>query len=128
MTTALTYSLAGMQAAQDRVAIRANNIANVQTPGYRAAGVNQEATANGPVVTPRSPIAPVAAEPVSGSAAAYASPLSPATAQTAFENPSDVSLERELVDMTMAKHAYKASALVTRTAGDMQDALLDMFS
>lgn len=120
MSIALTYATAGMQAATDRVSIRAGNIANVLTPGYRAVGVNQEATASGPVVTPRAP--------AEGSASAYAPALSPEAATSFFENPSDVSLERELVDMTMAKHAYKASAQVTKTVSEMQDALLDMFS
>ena len=121
MTIALTYALAGMQAATDRLAIRAGNIANVATPGYRAMGVDQEATPFGPVVTARPPAqasAPAAPMP----------PLAPETYASFFENPSDVQLEQEIVDMTMAKHAYKASALVTRTAGEMQDALLDVFS
>ena len=120
MSVALTYALAGMTAASTRVGIRAGNIANVATPGYQSVGVDQVATPSGPAAEARPSQNPVPTRETP--------PLSPETARSFFDNPSNVSLEREIVDMTAAKHAYKASALVSRTAGDMQDALLDMFS
>ena len=45
-----------MQAATDRLSIRARNVANVQTPGYKASDVVQEATGSGPVVSERLPV------------------------------------------------------------------------
>lgn len=136
MSVALTYSVAGMQAAQDRLAIRARNVANVQTPGYKAAEVVQEATASGPVVSERLPVDTVTGDDVAGgeSDLQYRLPFdelpqdSPrAPSQDDPQAPSDVSLDYELTDMILAKHAYKASASVVRTVGEMQDSLLDIF-
>ncbi len=123
MSVALTYSVAGMQAAQDRLAIRARNVANVQTPGYRAAEVVQEATGSGPVVSARWPVEDVVDE---GPDPQYPLPFDDPP-QNPSQAPSDVSLEYELTDMILAKHAYKASAIVAQTVGEMQDALLDIF-
>jgi flagellar hook-associated protein FlgK len=144
MSVALTYSLAGMQAATDRVAIRANNIANVSTPGYRAADVVQEATQSGPVVSSRPPLdastqfasAAIAADGTQSvdsqsqslTANSASTPVTSEEIQASFYSDiSDVVLEAELVDMMAAEYAYKASAQVTRTVGQMQDTLLDIF-
>lgn len=120
-----------MQAASDRLAIRANNVANVQTPGYKASDVVQESTGSGPVVSERLPV-----DQVSGQGAGEAeTPVSPEQYSFPFgdlpaelEEPSDVSLEYELTDMILAENAYKASASVARTVGAMQDTLLDIFT
>lgn len=135
MSVALTYSVAGMQAAQDRLSIRARNVANVQTPGYEAVEVVQEATGSGPVVSERPPAGDPADDVVDASTGTqYPLPFGdlpqtspPASPPASSQAPSDVSLEYELTDMIMAKHAYKASASVVRTVGEMQDSLLDIF-
>lgn len=128
MNVALTNSVAGMQAATDRLAIRARNVANVQTPGYKASDVVQEATGSGPVVSERLPV-----DQVSGKTPGETgTPVPPEQFSLPFddlpEEPSDVSLEYELTDMILAEHAYKASASVARTVGTMQDTLLDIFT
>ena len=137
MNIALTSSVAGMNAAADRLAIRADNVANVLTPGYRASEVVQQSTGSGPVVSERLPVDQVTNQE-SGGAAAPAQPQQLAQQLSLpFDNlpqdrppekPSDVSLEYELTDMMVAEHAYKASANVVRTVGQMQDTLLDIFS
>lgn len=40
--------------------------------------------------------------------------------------PSDADLIHSMVDLQLAAHAYKASATVMKTAGEMTDALLDI--
>lgn len=120
-----------MQAATDRLAIRARNVANVQTPGYKASDVVQESTGSGPVVSERLPV-----DQVSGETSGEAETPAPEQFSLPFgdlpqepsEEPSDVSLEYELTDMILAEHAYKASASVARTVGTMQDTLLDIFT
>lgn len=133
MNIALTSSVAGMNAAADRLAIRANNVANVLTPGYRASEVVQQSTGSGPVVSERLPVDQVASQG-SGAAAAPAPsqqlslPFGNLPQDPPPEKPSDVSLAYEMTDMIRAEHAYEASANVVRTVGQMQDTLLDIFS
>lgn len=140
MSIALTNSLAGMQAAADRVAIRANNIANVSTPGYRAEEVVQKSTPSGPVVSSRPPLdvstqaastAVAVDDAQSAEAQSSNSETEPVTSEeiqaSFYSDISDVVLEAELVDMMAAEHAYKASAKVTNTIGQMEDTLLDIF-
>lgn len=143
MNIALTSSVAGMNAAADRLAIRADNVANVLTPGYRASEVVQQSTGSGPAVSERLPVDQVGSQ-VSGAPGASASsqqlslpfdnlpqdrpPEEPSPEQSSPEQPSNVSLEYEMTDMIRAEHAYKASANVVRTVGQMQDTLLDIFS
>lgn len=126
-----------MQAASDRLSIRARNVVNAQTPGFKADDVVQTATGSGPVVSVRPAQAP-AAEPIIDRVAFGDAGD---TAQTASdpdqyflpfgdlpEAPSDVALEYEFTDMIMAEHAYKASAAVTRTVAQLNDTLFDIFA
>lgn len=121
-----------MQAATDRLSIRARNVANVQTPGYKADDVVQTATGSGPVVSVR-PAQAVGGEPVvdrvavSDTADASRSDQYHLPFDDLPDEPSDVALEYELTDMIMAKHAYKASATVTRTVAQLNDTLFDIF-
>lgn len=101
-----------MQAAEKRVAIRAENIANVMTPGYSAAVPVQTSMAIGPVV--RSERLPPSRN----------LPDVPANLPFAGNN---VDLATEIVDMQMAKVAYEANIVTLRTANDMSKTLLDMF-
>ncbi len=111
MPSALTYSLSGLQAASERASIRSQNIANVLTPGYQPVEPVQISTSSGPVVSARAvPLPPGGSNP-DPSALAF-----------------NGSLERDLVDLTQAKHAYAASAKVIKTANELQDSLLDIIS
>lgn len=138
MNSALTYSVAGMQAATDRLSIRARNVANVQTPGYKADDVVQIATGSGPVVSVRpaegsdgEPVVGQGTGGVTGDDAQTVPSPNPDQYYLPFddlpEKPSDVSLEYEITDMIMAEHAYKASATVTRTVAQLNDTLFDIF-
>lgn len=111
MTDAIQTALAGLQAAEARIGIRAQNIANVATPGFTPLVPVQSSTPAGPVVR---------AEPVpQGRApAAYLPPgLTPA---------SSANLAEDIVDLRLAAAAY-GSALAVVQAGDaLEQELLDV--
>ena len=106
MIGSMTYALAGMAAAEKRVEIRSRNIANVMTPDYQPVEPVQTSGPQGPVVTERVAVLP--------NGATIGLPLR--------------SLAQDIVDLTLAANAYKASAKVIETGNDMQDALLDIIS
>ncbi|NWH08321.1 MAG: hypothetical protein HXY22_06690 [Alphaproteobacteria bacterium] len=112
-TDALTYAQSGMKAAETRVAIRAENIANLQTPNYVPQTPVQTETAVGPVVR---------AEPVGGARAPAAFIPGGLTAA------SQVNLAEQFVDMRVASRAYSASVAVFDTANRMTDELLNVVS
>lgn len=112
MYTAITSALAGLNAASTRVAARSENIANLQTDGYRIGVPVQTATAAGPVVkVERAP---------------------PDKAQTKYPGTdlvaSNVDLASELTDVIVSGIAYKASAKVIRTAREMEKEALDIIA
>jgi len=104
MSSALNLGLAGLRAAETRVAARAQNIVNWQSEGYRPLEPRQTTDATGaPVVRVSRP------------------------AELTGDFPF-VDIAGELVDMQLAKHAYRAAAAIVRTAGEMTDTLLDTFA
>lgn len=111
MTEAIRTALGGMQAAESRVAIRAQNIANLNTPDYTPQTPVQTAGPAGPVVR---------AEPVAKGRApvAYLPPgLTPA---------SSANLAEDIVDMRLAAAAYGAALAVVQVSEEMSEALLDV--
>ena len=86
----------GLAAAQLRLDASAGNIANMNTPGYRAQRVEQQASSNGGVE------ARVDRVPQAG-----------------------VSLEKEIVEQLAASHAFKATLHTLRTGDDVLGRLLD---
>ncbi len=100
MTSAINSGLAGLRAADMRVNAHAQNISNWLTKDYRPLEPVQTSGTDGPIVKIVRP------------------------AELSGDFPF-VDLEAELVDMSIAKHAYQASAQIIRTAGEMQKTLLD---
>ena len=97
MSSALSIAQSGLQAAQLRLNGSAHNIANLDTPGFKRETLQQQAM------------------PASGGVPAR-------TAQAARPG---VALEAEAVEQITASYAFKANALVLRTADDMAGTLLD---
>jgi len=97
---AFAYGIAGMRAADARVAARAQNIANWQSQDYRPVVPQQTTGAND------EPVVKITRAELSG--------------DFPF-----VDLANEIVDMQIAKRAYQASAKVIRTADEMSKTLLD---
>ena len=97
MTGLSSIALSGMNAAQTRMAVAGHNIANVQTPGFRAQQVAQRTQASGGV----------------------------ATAVTRAPQPG-VSLANELVGQMSAGYAFKANLRTLEVERSMLGTLLDM--
>ena len=102
MTSAINSGLAGLRAAETRVAVRAQNVVNWRSENYRPLSPVQTSEGGAPVVQVR---------PV----------------ELSGDFPF-VDIAAEFVDMQMAKHAYRASANVLRTAEEMSKTLLDTFA
>ena len=88
----------GLQAAQLRLDASANNVANMNTPGYRRQAVQQEAAAGSAGVR-----ATVQREPQEG-----------------------VALEQEVVEQMSATYAFKANLQTIRTQDEMMGSLLNV--
>lgn len=97
MPSILPAAASGLQAAQLRLASSAHNVANMNTPGFHRQQVQQQA------------------EPHPGGV----------RTQLARAVQPGVALEAEAVEQIAATYAFKASALVLRSAAEMAGALLD---
>ena len=89
-------ALSGMNAAQTRLAASANNIANMNTPGFRRDEVSAQAQVGGGVAVGVQKAAAEGADPV-----------------------------RDIVDQQMATYEFKANLQVLKTAREMTGSLLD---
>jgi flagellar basal body rod protein FlgC len=96
MNTLSSTALSGLAAAQTRLATSANNIANMNTPGFRRDEVNAVPQAGGGV--------------------------SVSVGKAANEGPD---LVRDVVDQKMAVLEFKANMQVLKTAREMTGSLLD---
>ncbi len=96
MSSLASIAQSGLSAAQLRLDASAGNIANMNTPGYRAQRVEQQASGNGGVD------ARVDRVPAPG-----------------------VSLEQEIVEQLAASHAFKANLHIMRTGDEVLGRLLD---
>jgi flagellar hook-associated protein FlgK len=103
MTTVANIGIAGMRAAEMRATVRAQNIVNWHSEGYHPLVPVQTTQGAAPVVRVSRP------------------------AELTGDFPY-VDLAAEIVDLQLAKHAYKASAKVVKTADEMSKTLLDTFA
>jgi len=110
MNSITSYALAGLTAASERVSIRAQNIANQQTEGYRPIEPVQTADAGGPVVTARQAPPDQAQQKIPG---------------TDFVEPG-TDLAGEIVDTIESSILYKANAKVLKTSAELDKSLLDI--
>jgi flagellar hook protein FlgE len=110
VTEVLNIALSGMQAAGSMMNTAANNIANLNTPGYRASHVDLVELSGGGVAVgggrPDTAPAPVSADGKAGS---------------------NVDLATEMVSLIQSRNLYSANAMVVKTADRMVGSLLDMF-
>jgi flagellar hook-associated protein FlgK len=92
-----SIAVSGMNAAKSRLAVSADNVANANTPDYRAKQVNQASQAEGGV---RVQVSQAAAE--------------------------GVSLEQEAVNQQIASYDFKANAKLLRVQQELDKSLLDI--
>ncbi len=117
-------ALSGMQAAERRFAVSADNVVNARTsspvgavePAYRAQIVDQVSVTGGGVTTQVRPKVP----------ATYVAP-DPHGESPGREYP-NVDLAAEFVEQKLAVHSYKASVAMLRTKDEMDEALFDILS
>lgn len=100
----MNIALSGMNAQTNRLSAVANNIANVDTPGYRRATTGLTALSSG------------------GVEANVTQPASDSNASP--DEGSNVDMATELTDMTDAETSFKANAAAFETGASMWDALL----
>jgi flagellar hook protein FlgE len=106
MSAASTLALSGLRAAQTRLDVAANNVANVQTPGFRRHSVATVSQPSGGVMA-----WPVPGTAAVGSGAALLGDLT-----------------TDLVEQRVARYAFEANLLVLRTDEQMQGRLLDVMA
>lgn len=99
MASLSSIGSSGLQAAQLRLDASANNVANMNTPGYRREAVAQQAVADNAGVR--------------------------ATVQRQ-QTAEGVALEQEAVEQMSATYAFKANLQTIKTQDEMLGALLDV--
>jgi flagellar basal-body rod protein FlgC len=132
MIAAFSASLSGLLAQTKRLAVSADNIANMQSRGFRKGGPAVQPGAYIPkrvqdVTTPgggvRAEVRPVT--PPSVEIYAPSNPNADANGLAALPN---VNLAEELVTQLQAQRAYEANAAALRTQDALTDSLLDIKS
>lgn len=132
MIAGIAASLSGLLAQGKRLAVSADNVANMQSRGFRADGPAvqpgafvpkrvQDVTVEGGGV--RGEVRPVT--PPSVEIYAPSNPDADAEGVAAVPN---VDLAEELVTQMLAKRAYEANAAALRTQDALTDSLLDIKS
>ncbi len=126
---AITFhsSVSGLQAQSKRLAVSANNVANMSTAatpgsdsGYTPQEVIQTTTVGGGVRAETRDIEP--------SSVRVYSPSNPAADDEGTVELPNVSLEAEFSNQILAKRAYQANAAVIRTQDEMLGRLMDLDS
>ena len=102
-------ALSGMQAAQTQLLVGADNLANLNTPGFKSSRVDLADAPGGGVE-----VAGIEKDTTPG-------PLGPDGQQG-----SNVDLASEMVGLSQARTLYAANAMVVRTADQMTGTLLDI--
>ena len=124
MIQGIQSALAGLKAAAQRAGIAADNIANARSggtlqpyTGYVPKEAVQTTTVTGTPVVSARPLTP-------GHVAAY-EPDSPDADADGLVGRPNVDLAKNIVELTLAEHAYKANAATLRTIDELSKALYD---
>lgn len=132
MIAGFSASLSGLMAQSKRLAVSADNVANMTTRGYRKDGPAEQpgtylpkrtqdvTTAGGGVRAEVRPVTPPSVEVY-----APGNPDADARGVAALPN---VNLAEELVTQIQAQRAYEANAKAIRTQDELTDSLLDIRS
>ena len=109
MSQVFAIALSGMQAATTQLDVAANNIANADTPGYKASRADLVELNTGGVG-----VADISKDPT------------PGVIQPDGKEGSNVDLARENINLTRAQILYSANAAVLKIGSRMTGTLLDM--
>ena len=107
-----SVAVSGLEAAQVRLKTAAENIANSQTPDYKAKEVAQSTQPDGSVKTEVVTRDPATVTESDGKGGTQVLP--------------NTSPEEELVNIQIATYTFKANLKILKTVDDLQDSLLDI--
>jgi flagellar hook protein FlgE len=111
MAVSSNVSLSGLNAIQLQLAVTANNVANSQTDGFKKSRV---------VMQEQDPAG------VKARVEQVSEPGSGSTGREGQE-PSNVSMEEEMLNLLTVRYSYDASLQVIKTENEMTGKLLDIF-
>ena len=103
LSVAMSISLSGMQAQQNRAAATANNVANAMTPGYDRLQSKMTTVEGGGVIARVQP-----------------------SGEAALPGSSNVDLAEEMLNLVEAEIGFKANASAWETGADMWEVLLSI--
>lgn len=116
MSSAMGIALSGLRAFETKLAVNANNIANVNTDGFKKSRASMQEAANGGVRVTLTqvnlPGFPVGIDEQTGNS---------------IES-SNVDLAEEMVDQMITRYAFEANTITLKIADEMQQTLLDILS
>jgi len=114
MVSALYPALSALRALGDKLGVTSNNIANVNTDGFKKSrAVFEDASPSGVTVSisrVETPGAPLPVDRETGE----------------IRESSNVAIEEEMVDLITTKHAYTANLNIIKTEEEMIGTLLDI--
>lgn len=139
MTDAISIATSGLTAQKQRLAVIANNIANIQTAGpaprngeaasaavYRPLQATQTSlTIDGQGAGVKTTVSEV---PEDRAFSVFYDPQSALANEDGFVAVPNISLEEQIVDMQITKHAYKANARLIGVMRDMENEVLDILA
>ncbi|MGE4159492.1 MAG: flagellar basal body rod protein FlgC [Planctomycetota bacterium] len=114
MNPALSTAVSGLMTQQTRLDVHAHNIANANTPGFKASRLSQSEVAGGgtQVASITRDASPGPLEDVDG----------------AYEESSNTDLASEMVGLITAQRGFEANLPVIRTQDKMIGSLLDILA
>jgi flagellar basal-body rod protein FlgC len=116
MTSALNAALSALRAHEKKLDVAANNIANVNTDGFKKSrAVLQEADPSGVVVTISRVNTP-------------GSPIPSMEGSGEIRESSNVDLAEEIVDLHTAKYGFQANLKTLKTEDEMLGSLFDILA
>ena len=119
MSDAFSSAILGISSNATRAAVTANNIANANTPGFKASHVTAESSSSGRQETHITE----STEPGSLLPRIDGLPEGSELKET-----SNVDLAEEFVQLQISEHVYSASAAVIRTQGEILGTVIDMLA
>ena len=117
MLSAIPSSLSALHAYGQKLGVTADNIANLNTPGYRRKTATFSEGPQGEVT--------VHIDPSKRAAESYAGTQKPRHEMT--QSSSSVNLVEEIPSLSSVRRAYEANAKVIQTEDNMLGTLLDTF-
>lgn len=126
MTDAISSAQSALGAFSTSMAFTANNVANLDTDGYKSKDARLSTGPNGQGVQVSGVSEDTSPGALRDGTASVQNAAGDSETRSDMVETSNVDLTRQMVDMTETSQAYGANTAVVRTADDMAGTLLDM--